>query len=192
MPLAPNQRPQRTEDIQRKLDRAVEMINADLDTKAEAKDRQIKEVYEKARSEAIQHAQAEKEDLEVAMRIARRKAFAPPVIETDGRRPDPVVVQQAYMRAVEKLEEFTEQEEILRQLQKAELLNDPFLGKACLVRGYQLNNSTIVGRYFDVYPDEKPVWDEFMDAAEAYNEHERGMSFFSASHRLRPLESYLA
>ena len=193
MPLAPNQQPQRVEDIQRKLDRAVEMINADLDTKAEAKERQIKEIYSKARSEAIQQAQAEKEDLEIDMKIKRRKAFSPPVLDSvDGRRPDPVAVQQAYMRAVEKLEEFTEQEEILRQLQKAELLNDPFLAKACLVRGYQLNNSTIVGRYYDTYPDEKPVWDEFMDAAERYNEHERGMSFFSASHRLRPLESYLA
>jgi hypothetical protein len=149
-------------------------------------------VYAEARSEAIQLAEQERQELEVEMKIARRKAFAPPVIETEGRRPDPVVVQQAYMRACEKLENVREPNEVLRYLQKAELLNDPFLAKACLVRGYELENSLIVSRYFDVYPDEKAYWDEFSDAAEALNEWERGMSFFSAPNRLRPLDHYLA
>jgi hypothetical protein len=180
------------EDVQRKLDRAIQTINSDLDLRDEAKERQIKQIYSEARSNAIQIAERERENLEIEMRVARRKAFAPPVIEAEGRRPDPVTVQQAYARAVEKLEEIRDPQEVLRHLQKAELLNDPFLAKACLVRGYELENSLIVSRYFDVYPDEKQVWDEFSDSAERYNEHERAMSMFSASSRLRPLEAYLA
>src|SRR5215212_8454193 len=168
---------QRVEDIQRKLDRAVENINADLDLKDESKARMIKDVYSEARSEAIQQAEAEKEDLLIELKIARRKAFAPPVLQdVDGRKPDAVTIQQAYMRAYEKLEDVRDPEEILQRLQKADLLNDPFTAKACLVRGYELGNSTIVGRYFESMPDERPFWDDFTAAAEAYNEHERGMS----------------
>jgi hypothetical protein len=144
------------------------------------------------RAQVIAEVEKEKEDLEIAMKIARRAAFAPPVIEAEGRRPDPVLVQQSYMKAIEKLEDIRDPQEILKQLQKAELLNDPFLAKACLVRGYQLQNSTVVGRYFDVYPDERGFWDAFIDAAEEYNAHEKAQSFFSAPHRLRPLEHYLA
>lgn len=181
------------EDIQRKLDIAVQRVHDDLDLKEEAKQRMIEEVYSEARSQAIQWAEAQKEELLITLKIARRKAFSPPVLQdVDGRKPDAVTVQQAFMRSYEKLEQVMDQEELLRQLQKAELLNDPFLAKACLVRGYELENSTVVGRFFDAYPDERPVWDEFMDAAEAYNEWEKGQSFFSAAHRLRLLEHYLA
>jgi hypothetical protein len=180
------------EDVQRKLDRAIQNINSDLDLKDESKERMIRDVYQEARSEAIQEAQTALEDAEIEMKIARRLAFAPPVIETEGRRPDPVAVQQAYVRSYEKLEDVRDPNEILQALQKAELLNDPFMAKACLVRGYELGNSTIVGRYFDCYPDERAFWDDFTEAAEAYNELERAMSMFSASSRLRPLEQYLA
>jgi hypothetical protein len=48
------------------------------------------------------------------------------------------------------------------------------------------------GRYFDVYPDERGFWDAFIDTAEEYDAHEKAQSFFSAPHRLRPLEHYLA
>jgi hypothetical protein len=34
--------------------------------------------------------------------------------------------------------------------------------------------------------------DAFIDAAEEYNAHEKAQSLFSAPHRLRPLEHYLA
>jgi hypothetical protein len=39
---------------------------------------------------------------------------------------------------------------------------------------------------------ERTVWDDFVEAVEAYNEWERASHLFSASSRLRPLEHYLA
>jgi hypothetical protein len=53
-------------------------------------------------------------------------------------------------------------------------------------------NNTLVGRYFESFPDERDVWDNFVEAGEAYNEWERASRLFSASGRLRPLEHYLA
>jgi hypothetical protein len=96
------------------------------------------------------------------------------------------------VRTASGIEKGRSPEELLKQLQKAELLNDPFLAKACLVQGYRLGNSTVVGRYLDVYPDERVFWDEFSEAAERLNEFERAMNTFSAPSRLKPLEHYLS
>jgi hypothetical protein len=176
------------EDTQRRLDKAVKAIHRDLDLKDQAKERMIRDVYEQARTEAIQAEQEEKERLEIEMKVARRAAFAPPVV----KGADPVSTQQAYSYAYERIEDERDPQLLLERLQKAELLNDPFMAKAILVRGYELGNSTIVGRYFDVYPDERGYYDDFIEKAEEFNAQEKAMSLFSACNRIRPLEHYLA
>jgi len=57
------------------------------------------------------------------------------------------------------------------------MTGDAALAKACLFRGYELQNANLVGAYFEGHPDELPAWEEFMGAAEEHNVLENlGMS----------------
>ena len=57
-------------------------------------------------------------------------------------------------------------------LNQAEITGDHALARAILYRGYELDNPGLVGSYFEKYPDELPVWDEFMGAAQKANDLE--------------------
>ncbi len=180
-------------DIQRQLDRAVASIHEDLDLADHAKERMIREVYSEARSKVIQDAQEQKGDLEADLRAARRVAFAPPVLEVpEGRRPDPAIVAKWFYDEIDSLKEVTEPGELEKILQEALLMSNHPRAKACLIRGYELANSNIITKYYESYPDEKDFWDAYVEAAENFNEWERGMGMFSAPSRLKPLEHYLA
>ena len=185
---------QSVEDVQRQLDRAVASINEDIDLTAEAKRRMVEEVYDKARSQVARDVQDGKEELEADLAVARRMAFAPPDLTASdgGRRPDPAFVAKWYAEEVDRLREIRDPSEIERLLQEALLVNNVVRCKAILVRAYELRNQTLVARYFESFPDERAVWDNFVEAAEAYNQWERASHMFSASSRLRPLEHYLA
>src|SRR5215212_8914804 len=102
------------EETQRKLDQAVKAIHRELDLKDEAKERMIRDVYEQARTEAIQAEQELRDQLEIEMKIARRAAFAPPQVEGA----DPVSCQQAYSYAYEKIEEERDPNVLMHKLQK--------------------------------------------------------------------------
>ena len=54
-------------------------------------------------------------------------------------------------------------------LARAEITGDESLARALLYRGYELQNENLVGGYLEKYPDERPKWDAFMDAAEEHN-----------------------
>jgi hypothetical protein len=178
------------QDVQRQLDNAVARIHEDIDLTEEARNRMVKEVYEEARSKVARDVQDGKEELEADLKVARRMAFAPPVIE--GRRVDESFVARWYADEVDKVRQITEPKELERRLQDALLINNLPAAKAILVRGYELRNTLIVTRYFESFPDERDVWDNFTEAAEAFNEFERASHLFSASSRLKPLEHYLA
>ena len=49
------------------------------------------------------------------------------------------------------------------------MTGDAALAKAVLFRGYELENSTLVGAYFDGHPDELPAWEKFMASAQEHN-----------------------
>jgi hypothetical protein len=178
------------EDVQRQLDRAVARIHEDLDLTAEARNRLVKEVYEEARSKVARDVQDGKEELEADLKVARRMAFAAPVLE--GRRIDDSFVQWWYQQEIDKVREIREPKELEKRLQDALLTNNLCAAKAILVRAYELRNNTLVARYFENFPDERSAWDNFVEAAEAWNEFERASRLFSASSRLKPLEAYLA
>lgn len=52
---------------------------------------------------------------------------------------------------------------------RARMTGDAALAKAVLFRGYELENPGLVGAYFEKCPDELPVWEAFMEVAEAHN-----------------------
>lgn len=181
---------QSVEDTQRQLDRAVASIHEDLDLTNEAKNRMVREVYDKARSQVARDVQDGKEELEADLRVARRMAFAPPVLE--GRRIDDAFVAWWYAQEIEKVREIREPQELEHLFHQAELTNNLCLSKAILVRAYELRNQHIVTLYFEAHEDERAAWDNFVEAAEAWNQWEKAAHLFSASSRLRPLEAYLA
>ena len=178
------------EDVQRQLDRAIAAIDEDRDRTAEAKDRLKREVYNEARSKVVQQVEEERERVEEDLRVARKMAFAPPVLQ--GKNIDEAQVARWYHGEIEKLKGEREPAKILEQLQDAVLFSNPVRAKACLCQGYRLQNEQIVSRYFEAYPDEEPYWQEFVRAAEQYNELEVARNTFSAGARIRPLEHYLA
>jgi len=178
------------EDIQRQLDRAIVAIDEDRDRTAESKERLKREVYNEARSKVVQEVEEEREKVEEDLRVARKMAFAPPVLQ--GSRIDEVQVAKWYFEECEKIKDVREPARVLEMLHDAVLLSNPVKAKACLVQGYRLHNETIVTRYFEAYPDEEPHWQEFVEAAEAYNAWEKARNTFSAGSRIRPLEHYLA
>src|SRR5919107_6170252 len=95
---------QSVEDVQRQLDRAVASIMEDIDLSEQAKDRMVKEVYEQARSQVARDVQEGKDELLADLAVARRMAFAPPVVEvSEGRRPDPAFVAKWYADEVDKV-----------------------------------------------------------------------------------------
>ncbi|HVF02134.1 MAG TPA: hypothetical protein VNA27_12490 [Rubrobacteraceae bacterium] len=186
----PPQSKSSVEDVQRQLDRAVARIHEDLDLTAEAQNRLVREVYEKARDQVSRDVEDGREDLEADLRVARRMAFAPPVVE--GKRIDESHVARWYADEVDKVRQIREPKQLEQRFQDALLINNLCAAKAILVRAYELRNNTLVGRYFESFPDERDVWDNFIEAAEAYNEWERAQRLFSTPNRLKPLESYLA
>jgi len=178
------------EEVQRQLDRAIAAIDEDRDRTAEAKERLKREVYDEARSQVVQQVEEEREKVEEDLRVARKMAFAPPVLQ--GKNIDEAFVAKWYYDECEKIKDIREPARILERLQVAVLLGNPVVAKSCLVAGYRLQNEQIVTRYFESFPDEEPYWQEFVSAAEAYNEWERARNTFSAGSRIRPLEPYLA
>jgi hypothetical protein len=108
---------QSVEDVQRQLDRAVASINEDIDLTREAKNRMVREVYDRARSQVARDVQDGREELEADLKVARRMAFAPPVLEVpEGRRPDPAYVAKWYADEVDKMREIRDPSEIERLL----------------------------------------------------------------------------
>jgi hypothetical protein len=181
------------EDVQRQLDNAVARIHEDLDLRDEAKNRMIEEVHEEARSRVAREVQEGREDLEADLKVARRMAFAPPPLTvTEGRRPDPAYVARWYSDEVDRVREMREPTQLEHEFQQAMLTNNVVRAKAILVRAYELQNDRLVGLYFESFPEERDVWDNFVEAAQAYNSWEKASHLFSASSRLRPLEHYLA
>jgi hypothetical protein len=178
------------EDIGRQLDNAVARIHEDLDLTNEAKNRMIKEVYQEARSKIVQDAEEAREDLEADLRVARRTALAPPALQ--GSRIDEAQVAKWYFEEIQERKEISEPLKLEEVLNEAILYNNVVRAKAVLCRAYAMGNSRLVGRYLESFPEEEAAWDDLQNAAEAYNEWERGAQFFGTSGRLAPLEHYLA
>ena len=49
------------------------------------------------------------------------------------------------------------------------MTGDHALARAVLYRGYELQSEHLVGSYLERYPDERPAWDAFMEAAQEHN-----------------------
>ena len=178
------------DDVQRTLDNAVRRIHEDLDKTAEARNRLVREVYSQARTQLEQDVEAERERIEEDLRVARREAFAPPILE--GCRIDDAFVAKWYHEEIEKLKDERESQKVMEMLQEAVLFNNLPKAKAILCKGYQMGNSEIVRRYLENFPDEQQAWDNLVEASEAYNQFEKVQHMFSAGSRLRPIEAYLA
>jgi hypothetical protein len=54
------------------------------------------------------------------------------------------------------------------------------LARAVLVRGYELENAPLVGKYLEAYPDHRQRWDGFMEAAKVFNAVEQERKLFGA------------
>src|SRR5215211_8027143 len=99
------------EDVQRQLDISVARVHEDLDKTAEAKNSMIEQLYSEARAKVVQDVEREREALEEDLRIARREAFAPPVLE--GRNIDEAFVAKWYHEEIEKLRDETAPAKVL-------------------------------------------------------------------------------
>jgi hypothetical protein len=182
--------PQKSVDsIQREYDRRVQEVMADLTRSESYRQEMAEKFYNDAREDILEEVQSRKQKLELDVRATRRIAFAAP--EVPGAK-DAATAMLAYRSALDRTERVDTQGELEELLQSAELVGDEYLSKACLVRGYSLGSSRVVGRYLEFRPEEMKKYEAFMDASEELNEHTKTEGLFGAASRLRKPEQYRA
>jgi hypothetical protein len=82
-----------------------------------------------------------------------------------------------YRDALDRVSRTRDPRERTDTITRAQMTGDAALAKAVLFRGYELENPTLVGAYFDEYPEEQPAWEKFTASAQEHNNLENlGMS----------------
>jgi hypothetical protein len=150
----------------------LEEIRGDWTRSAEAKRRDLQAAYEEARATHDRLADGYRRCVKERLEKARSAAFSAPKV---GK--DPALDVLVYRDALDRVSKTRDPRELSATLARARTTGDAALAKACLYRGYELENPGLVGAYFEGRPDELPAWEEFMGAAEEHNALENlGMS----------------
>jgi len=177
------------EEIVHKYDENVRAVMEDVTLKREYQERMVEELYSAAREEIQNEIDREREELEVALRVARRVAFAVP--ELPGNR-DKALAMQMYDYHMERVWQIDSTQELDRYLQRQLLIDNPIGVKAVLTRAFELRASDMGGKVLAEYP----VWEEaymaFVEASEDVRDYSRQPHAFFGAGRLRTPREYLA
>ena len=150
----------------------LEEIRSDWTRSAEAKRRDLRVAYEEARATHGRLADEYRKGLKERLERTRTAAFSAPKVDKA-----PALDVLVYRDALDRVSKRRDPRELTDTLARAQMPGDVALAKACLFRGYELENPNIVGAYFEGRPDELPAWEEFMGAAQEHNALENlGMS----------------
>ena len=150
----------------------LEEIRSDWTRSDEAKRRDLETAYTEARTYHDRLADEYRKGVEERLEKTRSAAFSAPKV---GK--DPALDILVYRDAIDRVSKTREPRELSDTLTRARMTGDAALAKAVLFRGYELENPTLVGAYFDEYPEELRAWDEFMASAQEHNRlEETGMS----------------
>jgi hypothetical protein len=164
-----------TEKLQKNhadFDRKVEEIRGDWTMSEAAKGQDLRKAFEEARTTHDRLADEYRKDIGERLEKTRTVAFSAPKV---GK--DPALDLLVYRDALDRVSKTREPRELSDVLARAHMTGDAALAKACLFRGYELQNANLVGAYFEGHPDELPAWERFMAAAEEHNVLENlGMS----------------
>lgn len=142
-------------------------IRSDWTRSDEAKREDLEAAYTEARSTHEQLAREYRKGSGERLEKTRSAAFS---VQKVGK--DPALDVLVYRDALDRVSKTLDQRELTDTLARARMTGDHALAKAVLFRGYELQNATLVGAYLESYPEHQPVWEEFMEAAEAHNELE--------------------
>ncbi len=143
----------------------LEEIRSDWTRSDEAKRQDLQAAYEEARTTHDRLANEYRKSIDERLEKTRSDAFSVPKVGKD-RALDVLV----YRDALDRVSKTREPRELSDTLARAQMTGDAALAKAVLFRGYELQNPGLVGAYFEKQPDELPVWEEFMGAAEEHNQ----------------------
>jgi hypothetical protein len=151
-------------NVERHKQRVAE-IRADRMLSDEAKRLELGELYSKARSTYDQLTDEYRSGIRERLRESRKAAFAIPKIVGA----DKAMELLAYRSALDSVAMTKDARELSELLARAETTGDTPLARSVLYRGYALQNEGLVGAYLEKYPEERVVWEEFMDSAQKHN-----------------------
>ncbi len=142
----------------------LEEIRRDWTRSEEAKRQDLGAAYSEARST---HARLDDEfrgEVQERLQTTRKAAFSAPKVSKDA-----ALDMFVYRDALARVSGTTDQRELSEMLSRAEMTGDHALARAVLYRGYELQSEHLVGSYLQKYPDVRPAWDAFMEAAQEHN-----------------------
>jgi hypothetical protein len=145
--------------------RRVDEIRRDWTRSDEAKRQDLEAAFAEARSTHSQLADEVRAEVRGRVETARKAAFAPPKIAGSEKAMELL----AYRSALDAVTRIDKSTDLANLLERAEITGDTPLARACLYRGYELQSEALVGSYLEKYPDELPVWEKFMGAAQELN-----------------------
>jgi hypothetical protein len=177
------------EEIMRQYDNNVRAIMEDVTLKREYQQQAIEELYDEAREKIQRQIDEERENLEVAVRAARRVAFQAP--DMPGNR-DRALLTMLLDQHLDKVYEIDTVNELDRYLQRQLLIDNPVGVKACLIRAFELRASEMVGKILAEYPDWEEAYMAFVEASEDLRDYSRSPHAFFGAGRLRTPREYLA
>jgi hypothetical protein len=150
----------------------LEEIRSDWTRSHEAKRQDLETAYTEARTTHDRLADEYRKGVEESLEKTRTAAFSAPKV---GK--DPALDVLVYRDALDRVSKTRDPRELTDTLARARTTGDAALAKACLFRGYELENAGLVGAYFEKHPGELPAWEEFMASAKEHNRlEEMGMS----------------
>ncbi len=146
----------------------IEEIRRDWTRSEEAKRQDLEAAYSEARSTYAQLAEEYRTGLRERLRESRKAALSAPKVSKDE-----ALDAFIYRDALDRASKTRDQRDLSEMLARAEISGDTPLARAVLYRGYERQNEHLVGSYLEKYPDERPKWDAFMDAAQEHNTLEK-------------------
>jgi hypothetical protein len=177
------------EEIVRKYDENVRSVMEDVTLKREYQEQMVEQLYSAAREEIQNEIDREREELEVALRAARRVAFQCP--DLPGNK-DKALAMQMYDYHMEKVWQIDSVQELDRYLQRQLLIDNPIGVKAVLTRAFELRDSGMVGKVLAEYPEWEEAYMAFVEASEDVRDYSRQPHAFFGAGRLRTPREYLA
>lgn len=164
-------------EILKRYRAALEEIRSDWTRSDEAKRQDLEAAYSEARGTHEQLLDEYRKGVEERLEKRRSAAFSAPKFSAPKVGKDPALDMLLYRDALDRVSKTREPRELTDTLACAQMTGDAALAKAVLFRGYELENPSLVGAYFERYPDELPAWEKFTASAQEYNALENlGMS----------------
>jgi len=142
----------------------LEEIRADWTRSDEAKRQDLQAAYTEVRTTHEQLVDEYRKGVEERLEKTRSAAFSVPKVGKDT-----AFDVLLYRDALDRVSKTRDPRELTDTLTRAQMTGDAALAKAVLFRGYELENPSLVGAYFDKYPEELPAWEKFMASAQAHN-----------------------